>query len=160
MKLIKIAGFGLLALAFGWLTAGCRGQVPPATTHVVNITITPPAGCTGCTYAIFRCSLSASACGDTSNVAWSEITSASTRISGTSYTDSTASGLTAYYVAETYQSGAHSGPSNTVGPLVVPASPLAPVVNGVTAGIVKPALKAIDPGDPQVAKLELKAVVK
>jgi hypothetical protein len=88
------------------------------------------------------------------------LTSATTRISGTAYTDNTASGLTAFYAAQTYQSGAHSGASNIVGPLVVPASPLAPVVNGTAADLVRPALKPIESGDPQVAKLELKAVVR
>lgn len=156
----KILAVAILSLA---AVCGCRGQIPPASTHVVNITITPPSSCTAaspCTYAIFRCSASATACGDTTNVAWTEITSSSTRISGTSYTDNNAAGLTAFYAAETYQSGGHSGASNIVGPLAVPASPLAPVVNGATADLVKPALKAIDPGTPQVAKLELKAVVR
>lgn len=149
----------LLAIA----TVGCHGQIPPPTTHVVNLTITAPAGCTTsspCTYAIYRCSASASACADTTNTAWAEITNSANRISGTSYTDSSASGLTAYYAALTYQGASHSGASNVVGPLSVPPSPLAPVVNGTTAqGDQKP-LKAIEPGDPQVAKLELKAVVK
>lgn len=152
----KILAIAILSVS---AIAGCHGQVPPATTHVVNLTLTPPASCTsGCTYAIFRCSASASVCADTTNTAWSEITSPTTRFSGTAYTDSSASGLTAFYVAETYQGGAHSGPSNTVGPLVVPASPLAPVVNGTAAQMEKP-LQSIDPGNPQVAKLELKAVV-
>lgn len=161
----RLCGLIRYALVGGFIlsifAAGCHGQVPPPTSHVVNITITPPANCTGCSFAIYRCSASATACGDTTNIAWSEITASATRPTGTSYVDDKASGMTAYYVAETYDSkGAHSGPSNTVGPLVVPASPLAPGLNGTAAEMVKPALKAIDPGTPQVARLELKAVVR
>lgn len=154
-KILAAAALSIFAIA------GCNGQIPPPTNHVVNLTITPPSGCTsGCTYAIFRCSASAAACADTTNTAWSEITNSSNRISGTTYTDSGASGLTAFYAAETYLSGSHSGPSNIVGPLVVPPSPLAPVVNGTAAQMVKPALQSIDPGNPQVARLELKAEVR
>lgn len=148
----------LLAL----VAAGCHGQIPPPTTHVVNLTITAPAGCTSsspCTYAIYRCSASATACADTTNTAWAEITNSANRISGTSYTDSSAAGLTAFYAAAAYQGAGHSGASNIVGPFVVPASPLAPIVNGSTAQAKEP-LQAIDPGSPQVATLDLKAVLR
>lgn len=125
----------LATLAFLALAIGCKAQIPPATTHTVVLTWTAPVanstwtGCTTsapCVYAIYRCSGSATACGDTTNSAWSEITTSTTRVSGTTYTDATASGLTAYYAAVTYQGTAHSGASNTAGPFVVPGSPLAP----------------------------------
>lgn len=156
----KILALALFAVAS---VAGCHGQIPPPTTHVVNLTLTPPASCTTaspCTFAFYRCSGSSSACADTTNTAWSEITSPTTRVSGNSYTDSNASGLTAYYAAVTFQGTAHSGPSNIVGPLTIPASPLAPTVNGTTAQAEPLPLKAIDPGNPQVATLELKAVLR
>ena len=110
------------------LAAGCHAQVPPATNHVVNLTWTAAqpsgawAGCTSaapCTYGVYRCSASAATCASTSNTAWSEVTSATTRVSGTSYSDSSANGLTAFYVVKTFQGASSSDPSNMAGPLTL-----------------------------------------
>ena len=150
------------------VSVGCHGQVPPASNHVVNLTWTAPTpsgswtGCTTaapCVYGVYRCSASASTCASTTNTAWSEITSATTRVSGTSYSDSSANGLTAYYVVKTFQGTASSDPSNMAGPLTVPAVPLAPNVNGTVADL-KPLAPVPSGEGPVMAMVTLRAVVR
>ena len=144
-----LAFFPLLAVS-----AGC--QVPaPSKGANVNLTWTAPAagsnwaGCTTsspCLYAVYRAA--GTTCPATTSTAWTEITTPATRPSGTTYQDTTASGLTACYNVETVQASQNSAPSNTAGPLAVPGVPLAPALGTPTAAaLVKPAL----PNDPQMA---------
>lgn len=159
-----------IALAALLIAAGCRAQVPPPTNHVVNLTWTAPVanstwtGCTTsapCVYAVYRCSASAATCANTSNTAWQEITTTSTRPSGTAYTDATANGLTAYYVVVTVQGSASSGPSNTAGPLVVPGVPVAPALGVGSVAQNNPPLIAIPSSEPTMAMaMNLKAHVR
>lgn len=138
----KLFGF-LLA---GLIVAGCHAQVPPATTHVVNLSWQAPVasgtwgGCTTsapCVYAVYRCTASAATCANTGSSSWSEITTSTTRPSGTSYTDPSAAGLTAYYTVETVQGSQNSAPSNTTS-VTVPASPIAPSLGQPTAAQLEP----------------------
>jgi hypothetical protein len=152
--------------------AGCHAQVPPATSHVVNLSWTAPAangtwsGCTAaapCAYAVFRCSAGATTCGDTTASAWKEITTGTTRAAGTTYTDPTAGGLTAFYVVETVQGGANSGASN-ITTVTVPGTPLAPTLSQPTSAQdlmpqVRPALPNPDPQLAMAAPMKLTARV-
>ncbi len=127
------------------VVAGCHAQVPPATSHAVDLTWTAPAasstwgGCTTaapCVYAVYRCTGTASACGTLSSTAWAEVTTAATRPGGTSYSDTTVSGGTSYtYAVETVQGPEYSGPSNTT-TAAVPATPLAPAIGSPTVAHV------------------------
>lgn len=149
----------LLALA----AIGCHAQVPPATAHSVQLSWTAPSatgswgGCTTaapCLYAVYRCSASASTCANTSSTSWTEITAASSRPSGTSYTDATAAGLTVYYVVETVQGSSNSGASNIAGPNTVPGSPLAPAVNTPTVSENTPAPQPMPQPSQLLARAE------
>ena len=164
-KLASLVCLGVFALG-----VGCRAQVPPASNHVVNLTWTAPAstgtwsGCTTsnpCVYAVYRCSSGATICGDTSQSAWKEITTIATRPSGTAYTDSTAAGLTAYYVVETVQGSSNSGPSNTTVPLTVPGTPTAPLIGAPTTaenvGAPLPAATSKELAANEVAPLQVVA---
>lgn len=131
----------VLLLAITALAATSCAQVPSATSHVVQLTWTAPsassswAGCTTsapCVYSVWRCTASAATCASTSSTSWVEVTTSATRPSGTSYTDSTAAGLTAYYVVETVQGASNSGPSSMTGPLTVPGVPIAPSLGSPT----------------------------
>ncbi len=127
------------------LLAGCHAQVPPATTHAVDLTWTAPAatstwaGCSTsapCVYAVYRCAGSATACGTLSSTAWAEITTAATRPSGVTYQDTGVSGGTTYsYVVETVQGSENSGPSN-VTTATVPQTPTAPAIGSPTVAHV------------------------
>jgi hypothetical protein len=161
MREMKKSVAVLFAIAL--IAVGCRAQVPPATSHVVSLTWTAPAansgwsGCTSsapCVYAVYRCSAGATTCADTTQSAWKEITSSTTRPSGMSYTDNTASGLTAYYIVETVQAGSNSAPSNTTTPITVPGSPLAPSLSQPTVAMeVAPQVRPAPPTpDPQLAE--------
>ena len=134
----------LSAIAIVLLAVGCHAQVPPASTHRVSLTWTAPAatsawsGCTAtapCVYAVYRCTGDATACGTLSSTAWSEVTTPSTRPSGTSYIDASVGGAVYTYVVETVQGSDNSGPSNTTA-ATVPGIPAPPAV-----------------GSPSVAKL-------
>jgi len=124
------------------LAVGCHAQVPPATTYTVNLTWQAPvatsawAGCTTaspCVYSVYRCTGNATACGTLSSTSWAEITTSSTRPSGTSYTDASVLPGSSYtYLVETVQGSANSGPSNTV-TLNIPPVPLAPSISASTA---------------------------
>lgn len=128
-KIVMIAA--AIAIAF---TAGCHAQVPPATTHSVVLTWGAPVptatwlGCgtgTGqspCVYAVYKC---ATNCGSTSNSTWTEITTAATRPSALTFTDSAPGAGTVNYDVETVQGTAHSDPSN-VATVTVPGTPVAP----------------------------------
>lgn len=118
--------------------AGCRAQVPPATSYAVNLTWTAPVaggswgGCTAaapCTYAVYRAAAVAGSCPAFANVAWQEITTASTRPGATAYQDPNAAGINACYAVETVQGSANSGPSN-IFQIAVPSAPGQP--SGVT----------------------------
>jgi hypothetical protein len=129
-----LTSLSLLALT---LTAGCHAQVPPASPgYNVNLSWSAPAangnwaGCTAtapCVYAVYRCTGTAAACVTFSSTGWTEITNASTRPSGLTYTDTTATGLTVNYALETVQGSSNSGPSNTYN-VAVPGIPLAPTL--------------------------------
>ncbi len=106
-------------------TACAHTQVPPASVHSVTLTWTAPAssstwsGCTTtapCVYAIYRCVGTASTCPSvpTSSTSWTEITTATTRPSATTYVDLNVTAAATYtYVVETVQASVNSGPSNT-----------------------------------------------
>lgn len=148
MKKVLIA----VAAAFAFISAGCHGQVPP-TVHSVTITVTPPAGCTGCTFVISRAPVSGSACPTSTGTAYTPLNQSSP-LTGTSYVDSTSAGLDVCYIGQTLEGGAVSQPSNTVGPFAVAANPSAPSLNG-TQATAAPQVKPI--GD--AAKPELVARV-
>ncbi len=134
----KIFAATILALA---AIACAHPQVPPATTHAVNLTWTAPSststwgGCTTtapCVYAVYRCTGTTTVCGTLSSTAWTEVTTASTRPSGVSYQDLTISGGTTYsYTVETVQGNENSGPSN-VTTATVPQTPVAPAIGSPT----------------------------
>lgn len=152
------------AVAFLALAIGCRGQVPPATTHVVNLAWTAPAptvvngvttwpGCgtvapqTPCNYGVYKCTGTPAQCADTTTNLWSEITTAATRPSVTAFVDTTAIGQVSY-VVKTFQGTSSSGGSN-VANVVVPGVPTAPALSSPTvAQETKPALPALDRADP------------
>jgi len=148
--------FASLFLAAAPILAGC--QAPAASTSPVSITWTAPAaagnwaGCgspSTCSYAIYRAPQSSGACPASSNASFKEITDPAVRPTGTSWSDTTAAGLTVCYIAETWQAGLNSAASNTAGPVVVPGVPLAPALAAPTvATTVKPALpwSATQPG--------------
>lgn len=145
MKSLRLALTAASFLLLGWLSVGCaHGQVAP-TNHQVALTWTAPAasgswaGCTPsapCTYVISRITVTGSTC-PAANVATPNYTplNASSAVSTTSYNDTSASGLTACYIAQTEQGSAVSGPSNVAGPFVVPANPLAPSLTGAEASV-------------------------
>jgi hypothetical protein len=154
------------------ISAGCKAQLPTPTSYVVNLTWVAPVPASGstwvgcvsaspCSYVVSRCAGSAATCVTSNSAAWTQLNQASPAI-GTSYTDSTAAGLTAYYVVNTVQTGANpgtSGPSNETTAQVVPASPLAPTLGAptLTASLVKPALPTQTA--PQMAALHLTATL-
>ncbi len=155
-----------LALA---LAVGCHAQVPPATTHTVTLTWSQPApnanwtGCTTaapCTYGIYKCTLSQTACADTTNAGWSEVTTSLTRVSGLTFTDSNVGGGTVYYVAKTFQGTASSGPSN-ISQAIVPGTPTAPPLNTSVASVDSKPLAPV-PGATELAMatVTLKARVR
>ena len=133
-KFLKHASIFAVFAFLGWLSIGCsQAQVAP-TSFQANLSWTAPSGCTtGCTYVASRITL---ASGTTScpaaNVATPNYTplNSASPATGTTFTDATAAGLTVCYIAQTEQGGAVSVPSNVVGPLVVPAGPLAPTLSG------------------------------
>ena len=156
MKRIFFLTLGFLAM---FAAVGCHGQVP-ATTHQVLLTWTAPSNCTAstCTYLISRVIVTGSTCPTATTGTYKAINTGA-EVTASTYTDTTAAGLTVCYIAQTDLSGAYSVASNTAGPLVVPAPPTAPsTVTGsqttVTASTASP------DGTTQVAKLELKAAVK
>lgn len=151
-----LASVAMLAIA-----SGCNAQMPPATNHSVQLAWTAPSasstwsGCSSsapCTYAVYRCADTAANCASTTNASWKEITTAASRPSGTSYTDATAAGLTAYYAVETVQGSSNSAASNIAGPAAVPGTPIAPPLGNPTVAMeVKPALPVPDVADPVYA---------
>ena len=120
---------------------GCHGQVPPATAHKVTLTWQAPvagstwSGCTTtapCVYAVYRCTGDSTACGTLSSTAWTEITTTTTRPSGTSYVDTVVTGGTTYtYAVETVQGTDNSGPSNTT-TATIPQTPGSPTLGPPT----------------------------
>lgn len=150
--------FSLMALIGSALALGCHGQVPAASSKVVNLTWSASTSCVAgqpaCNYAVYRAAASSGTCPVTTSTAWSEVTTSTTRPSGLAYTDPTAQGLTVCYNVETVQGSANSGPSNTVGPFQVPGTPTAPGLNQPTVAqnaapnqalpAAKPALDAMN----------------
>ena len=145
--------------------AGCRAgntQVPPATQHSVGLTWTAPvananwAGCTTsapCLYGIYKCTVSATVCADTNNVAWNEITTPTTRVSGTSYLDSSVSAGNIWYVAKTFQGTSSSGPSN-ISQATVPGVPTAPPLNTTVASVDTKPLIAVPAATQELAMVD------
>ena len=157
MKRILFAALSILALG---ISAGCHAQVPPPSKGSnVALTWTAPvaggswAGCTiasPCVYAVYAEAVSGLTCDPTTSANYKEITSASTRPSGTSFTDTAASGLTKCYDVETVQGSQNSGPSNVAGPIVAPGAPLAPALGTPSlADVVRPALPLPSVNGPQ-----------
>jgi hypothetical protein len=129
----RIALLFAFGMAFGCLSACSHAQVPP-THHSVTLSGTAPAGCTGCTYVFSRATITGSACPATTGTSYTPLNQASPA-AAVSFTDTTASGSTACYVAQTLQAGAVSVPSNVAGPFTVPADPAAPSLTGQTASM-------------------------
>jgi hypothetical protein len=171
----------LVALALVIVAFGCKApsQVPPATSHPVTLNWQAPVtadttkwkACAGvqgstsdalaCTYAAYRCSLSAAACGDTNNAAWTEITTAATRVSGLIYVDSPGGG-SYWYVVKTFQGTSSSGPSN-ISLASVPGTPTAPGLNSPVIADIKtltPIPAATDENSIQIASLVLQVKVR
>ena len=140
----------LLALVMLCCTLGCHSQVTP-TNSVVTLGGTVPApsgtwlGCVAgqpaCTFVFSRALVTGATCPPATGSTYTPL-NLSSPATTLAYTDNTVSGLTACYIGQILQAGNVSQPSNTAGPFVVPASPLAPSVVGQTstAGLVKPAL--------------------
>lgn len=150
------------------LTAGCRAQIPPASKgQSVALTWSAPTatsswgGCTTsapCVYAVYRCSAGATTCADTTNAAWAEITTATTRPSGTSYTDTSAIGLTVWYNVETVQGTQNSAPSNIAGPFSPQGPPGMPGnITGGTQTALAPELRSLGPVPAGTKELALGA---
>ncbi len=145
-----------IALLSFALAIGCHAQVPP-TNHVVDLSWTAPSGCTGCTFVISRAPAASGIC-PPSNASNYAPLNQNAPVSGTTYTDSSASGLNACYIAQTLQGAAVSVPSNTVGPLSVPANPLAPTLNNpTTAQSVAPQMQ---PSGIEVGQLSIPPMLK
>ena len=118
---------------------GCHGQVPPASVHSVTLTWNAPvagstwSGCTTtapCVYAVYRCAGTATSCPapPTSSTSWAEITTPTTRPSGTTFVDTAVTGGDSYtYVVETVQASTSSVPSNTT-TANVPQTPVVPSI--------------------------------
>ena len=158
--------FTLLTPLAVFAALGCHAQVPPPTSHVVNLSWNAPTasstwtGCTAanpCTYAVYRCS---STCSDTTKPAWTEVTNPNARPSGLTFVDPTASGLTVNYIVETVQGGANSAPSNTT-TVTVPGIPLAPAVSAPTVASTseRPVVNPFD-AKPQLAELRRPGAVR
>lgn len=137
----------LLLFAFG-----CHAQVAP-TTFAVALTVTPNASvCTSsqpCQYLYSRQTLTAGAnsCGATTGANYAVLNSGA--LTGTTFTDSSASGLTVCYTAQSEQtSGTYQGaPCTTAapcisvaatppaGPFAVPGQIGAPSISGSTSTV-------------------------
>lgn len=135
----------LIGIAIGlMLAAGCHAQIPPASTKSAVLTWSAPQAVTGgwqgcttanpCVYAVYRAITTGSTCPATGSAQWSELTTASTRPSALTYTDTTAAGLNVCYAVETVQASLNSGPSNTVN-LTVPGVPGAPQLGTPTIAL-------------------------
>ena len=123
-KLLALLALAPLAL----FTIGCPAQVPPSQPATATVTWTAPASCTAaspCTFVISRAPVTGTTCPPTTGTAYTPLNQASPS-SGTSYTDTTAAGVNGCWIGHTLQAGLVSGPSNSVGPLAVPAVPTAP----------------------------------
>jgi hypothetical protein len=156
------------------LAVGCHAQVPP-TTHSVALTWQAPvpvsggiwqtpcgtaSGSSPCTYILSRISVAAGAtgCPVPSGVITYTPLNSSSPATGLTYTDSSAAGAVCY-LAQAVQLGTTGNPSNTTGPLTVPANPGAPTLgNGTVAKLDQPQPAVLPSGradaPPVVAKLE------
>jgi len=140
---------------------GCHAQVPPSN-HTVQLSWTAPqatgswAGCTTanpCSYVISRATVASGATSypGTAGTSYTPLNQSSPATE-TSFTDSGASGTTDCYIAQTIQGSAVSLASNAVGPLVVPANPLAPALKQpITAENAEPVLP-LQPAGQEVAE--------
>lgn len=151
----------LIVVAFGCKSGA---QIPP-TSHSVTLTWTGPctAGQTAsqCGYVISSAVISGSSCPATTGTNYTPIQSQSAPLTATTYTDTSVTGKTVCYVAQTIEGGAVSNPSNTAGPFTVPANPTAPALNGTQASIEQHKADSLPAPDPQIAKVEnLKAFVR
>lgn len=146
-----------LVFTFGMLAVGCHAQMPP-TVHSVDLTYQAPVPVTGgiwqtpcgtatgqspCTYVMSRITVAngTPGCPLPSATAVYTPLNSSAPATGLAYTDSGVSGVTVCYVVQAIQLGTTGNPSNTAGPLVVPANPGAPTLgNGSVAELTQPAL--------------------
>lgn len=138
MKILKLAALFATCVLLGWFSDGCgHAQVTP-TSYTVNLSWTAPVaagtwgGCTTaspCSYVASRLSVAAGAtscpAANSTTPNYTPVNSSSPAV-GSTYTDGGAAGLTVCYIVQTEQGSAVSAPSNVAGPVVVPASPLAP----------------------------------
>lgn len=142
--------FAFLVLA----AAGCRAQVPPATSFKVNLTWNAPQatstwlGCTTaqpCVFAVYRTATTGATCPAFTSTAWTEITTSATRPSADAYSDKSAAGLDVCYVVETVQASANSDPSNTY-QTIVPAALSSPgALSGANIAAMAPPLENLAP---------------
>lgn len=168
----------ILSLIVAVLAVGCHvnAQIPPVSSHTVVLTWTaPPAnanwpGCgttapqSPCVYAVYACVASASACGNTTNSAWHELTNSTNRPSGLTFTDTTPSVGQNYYAVTTVQQSAISGASN-VANVNVPGPPAPPALANPTVAsnelphiVLPPVTKELDArlGSPGILVATLK----
>lgn len=151
----------LIVVAFGCKSGA---QIPP-TSHSVTLTWTGPctAGQTAsqCGYVISSAVISGSSCPATTGTNYTPIQSQASPLTATTYTDTSVTGKTVCYVAQTVAGSAVSGPSNVAGPFVVPANPTAPALSGQQASIEQRKAEPLPVPEPQIAKVEnLKAFVR
>jgi hypothetical protein len=154
----------LVALTVVMACVGCaHSQVPP-TTHTVALTwtATSSGGTAPYSYIMSRITLTT---GTKSCPAVNYATpnysplNSSSPVSGTSFTDTGATGTVCYVVQAQDSVKAIGNASNTAGPMVLPTNPSQPVTLGgtVTADLQQPALPKPSEGadaPPVVAKLE------
>jgi hypothetical protein len=167
MRKIATMFFAALALAAGALTA-CHAQVPP-TSHSVDLTWTAPVPVSGgvwqtpcgtatgqspCTYILSRITAANGATGcpvPSGTITYTPINSSSPA-TGLTYIDSSVSGVTVCYIAQTVQLATTGSASNIAGPFTVPANPGAPTLgNGTVTKLDKPQPPMPPSSDPQVA---------
>lgn len=137
------------ASLFLFAALGCHAQVTPTPQKNVDLSWTAPVqpACTTaapCTYDVSRITLAAgtSTC-PAPNVTTPNYTplNSANPVSGTTYTDTSAVGLTTCFIVQTVQGGQVGQPSNTAGPFVVPSLPGIPgVPSGSVADLKQPAL--------------------
>ena len=164
--------YAIATLTFLMMAAtGCAQHA--TTLNVADLTIIPPAGATSTyVYVFSRVTVTGTTCPVPSTGTYTMLNDSAATASPT-FTDP-AAGLKVCYVAQSKDTSispaAYSFPSNAVGPLTVPANPLAPSLSAIPAvnsvEMVKPTLipapKAIPAKaiNPQMAAPVLTAVVR
>jgi hypothetical protein len=150
MKNISARQIGLV-LAATALLSGCKsgGQQLTPTQHVVQLTVTSTVAA-GSTWVATKETLAtgATTCDAPTSTNYKQINT--TPQASSVFDDTTSAGTTVCEFMQYILNGATSPASNVVGPLVVPANPTAPVVNGTSASVGD--AKPLPPPEPTMAK--------